>query len=96
MTQFSVNLWMKNKTWFNRQVYSSLVMLFISIDIESLLDNQKVNRDTVLTQKNLCVLRKFLCRHRKYSRCVSHSKVVGKHCHAVFLLCPHDNSRVSI
>ena len=56
---------MKAKLGLTDQVYSSLVMLFISLISNPCVDNQKVNRDTVSTQKNPCVLRKFLCRHRK-------------------------------
>ena len=85
---------MKEELGLTDQVYSSLGVLFVFIDIEPLCQQSKVNRDTVSTQKNPCVLREFLCRHRKYSRCVSHSEVIMKHCHCVYsgkLLRPHDN-----
>ena len=38
----------------------------LSLISKSCFDRQKIIRDTVSTQKNPCVLREILCRHRKY------------------------------
>ena len=44
----------------------------------------------------LCRQRDFMCRHRKYSRCVSHSKMIRRHCvDTGKLLCTQENSHVS-
>ena len=53
MTEFFCEFVDESKTWFN--VYSSLVMLFISIDIESLCPLSKgKQRHCVDTEKFLC------------------------------------------
>ena len=44
------------------------------------------------TQGNSVSTKRFLCRHRKYSRCVSHSIVIRRHCvDTEKLLCTQEN-----